>query len=541
MPDIFISYTREDESFITDLYEAFLKHSLSVWIDWKLSIPSLTQWDAIKQNIAIAKYFIIVISPYSMSSPLCHLQIEYASSLNKHIIPILYADYERDNCIKDIVQQISIFRHIWGTRKSIEVFDKNLQILTSANYLKFDLNDNFSIKFEQLMGIIGTPPNQVKYNQPQPAQFLTVIQKKSTNMSERRNQLWRLVFFVFLFIVASLLKSLIENPSNTNAIDAYNRGTDYLELGNYNRAIVEFNEALKLDSQLAEAYYNRGLAYLNIENANKALADFNRAIELNPQLAEAYSLRAVLYDQLGEYEQALSDANHAIELNPEFAEAYYNRGLVYFHLGNAEEALLDINRAIELNPQLEEAYNNRAILYGQLGDYEQALSDANHAIELNPQLAEAYLNRGVAYANLEVTDKALADFNHTIELNPDSYQAYVNRSWVYLTLGDYEQVIADTNHAIELNPQLAEAYNNRGLAYYLLAYTETNSRQKKEYQRQSLADFQKAQLLGLALKPEAMEIVTELEDIVEPLEPTLTPTPTLIILVPTGEAESAQK
>ena len=49
--------------------------------------------------------------------------------------------------------------------------------------------------------------------------------------------------------------------SSHAAVNAYNSGTEYLEQEQYNQAIVDFDEAIRLDPQYANAYYNRGLAY----------------------------------------------------------------------------------------------------------------------------------------------------------------------------------------------------------------------------------------------------------------------------------------
>ena len=68
-----------------------------------------------------------------------------------------------------------------------------------------------------------------------------------------------------------------------------------------------------------DAYTNRGNLYADKGEKDLALNDYNQAIKLNPQLAEAYVNRGTLYQEKGEYELALKDYNQAIKLNPQLA------------------------------------------------------------------------------------------------------------------------------------------------------------------------------------------------------------------------------
>ena len=68
--------------------------------------------------------------------------------------------------------------------------------------------------------------------------------------------------------------------SSHAADNAYNSGTEYLEQEQYNQAIVDFDEAIRLDPEYANAYYNRGIAYGNLGQQELADRDFARAKSL---------------------------------------------------------------------------------------------------------------------------------------------------------------------------------------------------------------------------------------------------------------------
>jgi lipoprotein NlpI len=90
---------------------------------------------------------------------------------------------------------------------------------------------------------------------------------------------------------------------------AYNdRGNAYLAKGDFNRAIADYNESIRLDPKDARFYQNRGFAYFNTDALPKALADFSRASELDPK--DAYNALAV--DMLGQRSKVSSRLLQAI-------------------------------------------------------------------------------------------------------------------------------------------------------------------------------------------------------------------------------------
>ncbi|MDB9414252.1 tetratricopeptide repeat-containing serine protease family protein [Microcystis aeruginosa] len=260
------------------------------------------------------------------------------------------------------------------------------------------------------------------------------------------------------------------NPNHANAYN--NRGNLYQDLQKYELALDDFNKAIEINPNFAILYYNRGNLYINQQKYDLALSDYDKAIEINPNYAEAYVNRGVLYDDQRKYELALADYSKAIDINPNLAEAYVNRGLLYKDLQKYDLALSDYSKAIDINPNYAEAYVNRGVLYRLQEKYDLALSDYSKAIDINPKFAGTYYNRGVLYRLQEKYDLALADWNKAIEINPNYAEAYVNRGVLYFGQKKYELALSDYNKAIEINPNLAQAYLGRGGLYAILGQPE---------------------------------------------------------------------
>ena len=160
---------------------------------------------------------------------------------------------------------------------------------------------------------------------------------------------------------------------------------------NYNRAIADFTEALRLDPNNADTYIDRGNAYRyrgSSGDYEMAIRDYTQAIRLDPNNADAYCYRGIAYNKARVYDLAIADLTQAIRLNPNFADAYNNRGIaVYSNRKDFVRAIADISQAIRLNPNFADAYNNRGNVYYSERLFYYAIEDYEVALRLDPNNA----------------------------------------------------------------------------------------------------------------------------------------------------------
>ena len=85
------------------------------------------------------------------------------------------------------------------------------------------------------------------------------------------------------------------------------------------------NAAGKMDPAVAaETFLNSGNAFYNKADFDRALIDYDQAILLNPNLAEAYNNRGYVYFIKGDMAQAIADFEAAIKLDPDYTNAKNN-------------------------------------------------------------------------------------------------------------------------------------------------------------------------------------------------------------------------
>ena len=129
-----------------------------------------------------------------------------------------------------------------------------------------------------------------------------------------------------------------QSKAAIEASDAYGQailaGNAAYSAGGFDKAIANFNEAIRARPHDAIAFYSRGNAYESKGDYDRAIADYNEAIRLNPNNALAFNNRGIAYASKGNQFRAIADYNEAIRLKPDYAGAFCNRGIARQKINN---------------------------------------------------------------------------------------------------------------------------------------------------------------------------------------------------------------
>jgi tetratricopeptide (TPR) repeat protein len=276
-----------------------------------------------------------------------------------------------------------------------------------------------------------------------------------------------------------------ENPLDAGAWAC--RGIAWATLGQPERAIEDFTEALRLDGRSWATYWWRGNAWLARKDYGRALADFSEVLRIDPTSLWGLLSRAAALYHTGEYDRALEDCNEAIRLAPGNALGFNNRGWAWLGKREFDRALADFTEAIRLAPKWAEAFACRAGVRLAKYDCEGAVRDYDEAIALDPYNPNYLVGRGRAWTGLEAHDKASADFTAALRLDPSSADAYVGRGWARVEQKKLILALADFGMAARRAPASPYPLVGSGLAWA-----------QKRYYREALKDLEKALELGRA-------------------------------------------
>jgi tetratricopeptide (TPR) repeat protein len=244
------------------------------------------------------------------------------------------------------------------------------------------------------------------------------------------------------------------NPAKDAKVAAvHHRGVGYLLKQDFDRAILEFNEALKIDPATKRSLNSRGNAWKGKGELDLALADYNEAIRVDPAFSFPYNGRASVWYNRGEWDRAIADYSEVIRLDPGLAAPYANRGTAWQAKGELDRALEDQNEALRRDPKNVVVYANRGEIWRLKGDLERALIEQDQSVRLDPQSPLPFASRGDTYRYKGELNRALADYDQALRLTPDYIPAYVGRGLTFEKAGDIARARAEYNKALNSKTQ----------------------------------------------------------------------------------------
>lgn len=136
----------------------------------------------------------------------------------------------------------------------------------------------------------------------------------------------------------------------TRAIEIVTRETGGVKLTITDRRgnVVESGTSSGPDPDLAITYYNRALARYALGEYQKAVDDFNLALDNENDKISTFYNRGIAKDALGDYAGAAEDYSRVLEIDPGIAQGYFRRGESLHKLGRTENACSDWRRAVDL-------------------------------------------------------------------------------------------------------------------------------------------------------------------------------------------------
>jgi tetratricopeptide (TPR) repeat protein len=165
----------------------------------------------------------------------------------------------------------------------------------------------------------------------------------------------------------------------------------YAETGDFDKAIADLSEAIRLDPRSATTFYGRAIVYEDIEQFDKAIADYDHVIQIAPKDADDYAVRGVAYFKKGNYKEAGSAFEKALQLFPNNDSvlgrfAWFRATCPDASLRNGKEAIRMSMRACERTNWKEPAHiETLAAAYAETGDFDGAVKYQTQAMKMKSE------------------------------------------------------------------------------------------------------------------------------------------------------------
>jgi tetratricopeptide (TPR) repeat protein len=237
-----------------------------------------------------------------------------------------------------------------------------------------------------------------------------------------------------------------------------NIGLVLAQNGDDERAGVEFREAVRIRPDYADAHANLGSVLL-LSDVEQAIIELEKAVSIDPTLIKAQFNLAEAYGNSPSHgtSKQIEQLRKIISIAPDFARAHLALGKAMLHEAKVSDAIVELRDATRLDPASGEAHYQLGLALARSGQQQEGAAEVKKGRELSAadernQNAELDISEGRATLQKGELQEADAKFRHAIKLQPNSPVAQHFLGLVLEKEGDTTAAITAYQRAVELNP-----------------------------------------------------------------------------------------
>ena len=181
------------------------------------------------------------------------------------------------------------------------------------------------------------------------------------------------------------------------AVEYFNLGTGYLELGEAQQAAGYFERGLELQPLAGEARFNLAVALLELGDAATASGHLDLLLAADPENVRVLELLAISHQRRGRLGDALAAYRTLLRAQPEHTTARYNSAILLWSLAELPAAAAELRALLRHDPDDREARYRLGLLLAQTGPPAAAAAELGRYLEAVPDDADAL----VALAQVE--------------------------------------------------------------------------------------------------------------------------------------------
>ena len=271
--------------------------------------------------------------------------------------------------------------------------------------------------------------------------------------------------------------------------------------GQLEDAVKDYEKALALKPDYAEALYNLGITLRELGQIDAAIKTYKQALTVKPDYFGAHNNLGNIFLDLGQLDAAADHFEWAVAYKPDYAEAYNNLGVVCRQRDQVYDAIKNFEKAVDLKPDYFQAHSNLGHSLQLINQMDAAVKCYEKALTINPDYALGYVNIGLVHQEKGQIEDAIKQYEKVLAINPNHVLAYYNLCDIkQYTISDdqvakMESLLSTGNlsqsEGIHLCFALAKVYENLGNQDELFKFLNEGNRLRKEDLNYSLDKSQK--------------------------------------------------
>ncbi|CAD8086577.1 unnamed protein product [Paramecium sonneborni] len=376
------------------------------------------------------------------------------------------------NCIQLLVQMETSEQK--KMENIIKLFKKNIKFITSEKDKLIELNSR--IKQQDYQQIFEQLEQLKQWRNVSLSKFV-----KNSDISIQVDEIKKFeksfdqFYSQYSKVDDIIIQSNDQNEQNTNernpniqnqskqiksenlAIQCLSSAAELYKQEQFQEALKFANQALKIDSNIEQAYLIKGLSLLHLDQYEEAIDSFDECLRQNLKIETVYYHKGYCLSVLEHYDDAIKCYDQALELkqDPDF---YLKKAQTLHQQQKYQLALETINKALDMKSKQPYWQIKGAILH-QLGNPNEELNCYLKALEFDQNQSSINHNIGVALYSLQRYQESLIYFDVALNLEPNSPDSFNQKGMSLQALNKHLLAIACFDSAIKCREKASYLIN----------------------------------------------------------------------------------
>ncbi|MBM4139654.1 MAG: tetratricopeptide repeat protein [Nitrospira sp.] len=265
---------------------------------------------------------------------------------------------------------------------------------------------------------------------------------------------------------ATFVKQSIPSPPDSAAMYHFMLGYQAELARDNDRALREYQTALKADPSSREVKARMAGIYLGLGNLSQAVQMAEEVGEGSGQEVQLLVQMAGILVGAGKPDHALRLLDKAIEQTPNRGEAYFPKGIILLNQKRAAEAEQTVKQGLTYAPDSPIGLYYLGRISLEVGNDEQAVTSFDRAMAVSPSFEPAYLAQASLHESRQEKEKAIAILQKYLhQVNPRNKDIRQHLIKLYMTTKDYAGALAELEGILEDDPTDLDAQLRVALIY----------------------------------------------------------------------------
>jgi len=192
-----------------------------------------------------------------------------------------------------------------------------------------------------------------------------------------------------------------------------------IKINKFKEAQIKCDEIKKHFDENVEFLHIYGFVFYNLNNYEKAIYQWEKAIKIDPKFVDGLNNLGNALSKINKFDEAIKHLNKALSLRPNFFETYYTLSEIFFQKGMYEESLKNINEAFNLKPDHLPTIKSKLEILSKMNMKKEYLKFLEKVIPYHPKETELYFKKAFVFSELGMNTQSISTYKTILMIDPE--------------------------------------------------------------------------------------------------------------------------